>query len=279
MVALLSAVADEVLLDEPYRTTLGDGVWVHRRATACRRTGSPPTATSSASTPGWPSTASSTASSRPRAWSSARQLRDFTTRLNKLAGARQRPRARSRRGRGPRPMRMLPSPAMPRPKPATIKGGRRRRSSTSRAPLKGLTLSSQADDRRSADRRRSSTTSWSRTTTSTLRCRLPGHRRRSSVTRRLPQPIAAALIARSYGDSRQAGLDGVPTCATSIVGRSDGVRRSSRPAVQPSTQRRGTATSASSRTCRARRRHRCMVNGARSASSASLATAPAQPSR
>jgi hypothetical protein len=29
MVALLDAVADEVLLDNPYRTTLGDGVWVH----------------------------------------------------------------------------------------------------------------------------------------------------------------------------------------------------------------------------------------------------------
>ena len=28
MVALLSAVADEVLLDQPYRDTLGDGVWV-----------------------------------------------------------------------------------------------------------------------------------------------------------------------------------------------------------------------------------------------------------
>jgi hypothetical protein len=29
MVALLSNVADEVLLEEPYRTILGDGVWVH----------------------------------------------------------------------------------------------------------------------------------------------------------------------------------------------------------------------------------------------------------
>jgi len=29
MVALLDAVADEVLLDAPYRTTLGDGVWLH----------------------------------------------------------------------------------------------------------------------------------------------------------------------------------------------------------------------------------------------------------
>lgn len=28
MVALLSAVADEVLLDQPYKTTLGDGYWV-----------------------------------------------------------------------------------------------------------------------------------------------------------------------------------------------------------------------------------------------------------
>ena len=28
MVALLSAVADEVLLDEPYRSTLGDEVWI-----------------------------------------------------------------------------------------------------------------------------------------------------------------------------------------------------------------------------------------------------------
>lgn len=29
MVALLSAVADEVLLDEPYKTTLGDEVWIY----------------------------------------------------------------------------------------------------------------------------------------------------------------------------------------------------------------------------------------------------------
>ena len=29
MVALLDAVADELLLDAPYRTTLGDGVWLH----------------------------------------------------------------------------------------------------------------------------------------------------------------------------------------------------------------------------------------------------------
>ncbi len=29
MVALLSNVADEVLLDEPYRTTLGDEVWIY----------------------------------------------------------------------------------------------------------------------------------------------------------------------------------------------------------------------------------------------------------
>ena len=28
MAALMSAVADEVLLEEPYRTTLGDGIWV-----------------------------------------------------------------------------------------------------------------------------------------------------------------------------------------------------------------------------------------------------------
>lgn len=28
MASLLAAVADEVLLEEPYRTTLGDGVWV-----------------------------------------------------------------------------------------------------------------------------------------------------------------------------------------------------------------------------------------------------------
>jgi hypothetical protein len=28
MVALLSAVADEVLLDQPYRDTLGDGLWI-----------------------------------------------------------------------------------------------------------------------------------------------------------------------------------------------------------------------------------------------------------
>lgn len=28
MVALLSAVADEVLFEEPYRTVLGDGVWI-----------------------------------------------------------------------------------------------------------------------------------------------------------------------------------------------------------------------------------------------------------
>jgi len=28
MLALMSAVADDVLLEEPYRTTLGDGVWV-----------------------------------------------------------------------------------------------------------------------------------------------------------------------------------------------------------------------------------------------------------
>jgi hypothetical protein len=28
MAALLQAVADEVLLEEPYRTTLGDGIWV-----------------------------------------------------------------------------------------------------------------------------------------------------------------------------------------------------------------------------------------------------------
>jgi hypothetical protein len=28
MLALMSAVADEVLLEEPYRATLGDGVWV-----------------------------------------------------------------------------------------------------------------------------------------------------------------------------------------------------------------------------------------------------------
>jgi hypothetical protein len=29
MVALLSAVADEVLIEEPYRTSLGDGTWLH----------------------------------------------------------------------------------------------------------------------------------------------------------------------------------------------------------------------------------------------------------
>src|SRR5215831_11499927 len=28
MVALLSAVADEVLMDEPYKETLGDGIWL-----------------------------------------------------------------------------------------------------------------------------------------------------------------------------------------------------------------------------------------------------------
>lgn len=32
MVALLSAVADEVLFEEPYKTTLGDGVWLQDSA-------------------------------------------------------------------------------------------------------------------------------------------------------------------------------------------------------------------------------------------------------
>jgi len=32
MVALLSAVADEVLMDEPYKETLGDGIWLQDAA-------------------------------------------------------------------------------------------------------------------------------------------------------------------------------------------------------------------------------------------------------
>jgi len=32
MVALLSAVADEVVMDEPYKETLGDGIWLHDAA-------------------------------------------------------------------------------------------------------------------------------------------------------------------------------------------------------------------------------------------------------
>lgn len=34
MVALMSAVADEVLFEEPYRTILGDGIWVQSSAGA-----------------------------------------------------------------------------------------------------------------------------------------------------------------------------------------------------------------------------------------------------
>jgi hypothetical protein len=37
--ALLSDVADEVLLEEPYRTTLGDGVWASTRTASRGPTG------------------------------------------------------------------------------------------------------------------------------------------------------------------------------------------------------------------------------------------------
>ena len=57
MVALLSTVADEVLLEEPYKETLGDEVWVTDKDGKPKPDRRPPTTTSSCSTPGWRSTA------------------------------------------------------------------------------------------------------------------------------------------------------------------------------------------------------------------------------
>ena len=45
MASLLSAVADEVLLEEPYKTTLGDGIWCSAADGTPRPLGPPSTAT------------------------------------------------------------------------------------------------------------------------------------------------------------------------------------------------------------------------------------------
>lgn len=85
MVSLLSAVADEVLLDEPYKTTLGDGFWL-------------------VDTSGRPVLEPSADSDiilfdgrlaidglkmrflKAKGLEFGEELRDFTTRINKLAG-------------------------------------------------------------------------------------------------------------------------------------------------------------------------------------------------
>lgn len=85
MSALLAAVADEVLLDEPYRSTLGDGVWASSSTGAPRPTG--PTADTdlilfdgrlAINGLKWRFL-------QAKGLEFGEQMRDFTNRLNKLA--------------------------------------------------------------------------------------------------------------------------------------------------------------------------------------------------
>ena len=57
MTALLQNVADELLIDPPYREQLGDGNWLIDAGLQCARPARPPTTTSCCSTRGSPSTA------------------------------------------------------------------------------------------------------------------------------------------------------------------------------------------------------------------------------
>jgi len=84
MVALLSAVADEVLLEEPYKVTLGDGVWIYSE-------GGEPQATFLLDTDVIAFDGRLAISGlkyrflKAKGLEFAEEMRDFLTRLNKLA--------------------------------------------------------------------------------------------------------------------------------------------------------------------------------------------------
>lgn len=85
MASLLHAVADELLLEEPYRTTLGDGYWVQSAAGAPKRY---PTADDDVIL--FDTRLSITGLKyrflAAKGLEFGEQMRDFTVRLNKLAG-------------------------------------------------------------------------------------------------------------------------------------------------------------------------------------------------
>ena len=122
MVALLSAVADEVLLDEPYRDTLGDEVWIydengnpqgrHHLRHRPHRLRQPPL----------PSTALKYRFLKAKGLGIWRGNAGLHQPPQQARQPRQRHRARPLRRRGPRPMRMMPSRYL-KPEPAKVKRG------------------------------------------------------------------------------------------------------------------------------------------------------------